>query len=203
MNIDISKYVELLKSYMSLLVPAVIAVAAIAFFVPTHLMSRNLVSTIKKESISQGTTVQSLSNSVVSAEQWNVERVYQEKHAADANMIEHFARQTTLRELLSYKIFPEPKDASVLIYDDFGSQFCGGIRDLVIAIGGGSCPSVEDLSRAKGDWNSSRGSRGRGSANKVSGTIEDSLCLEKAEACRVYVNPVHLSGYSFWQSYDY
>jgi len=208
MNIDISKYIEFLKSYMSLLVPGVIALFGVGFFVPTHFMSSKLQSTIKKESISQGTTVRSLESSTVSSVQWYVERVYQENHGNDANMIERLARQTTMRLLLSYDVFPEPKEESVMIVPSFGIQFCSGIREMLSGVHGGRCPSQEEINNATKNlstpYRRGIGARGvMGSVSKVRGTIEEGLCMEKAQVCRVYANPAYLSGYNFWQNYDY
>jgi len=202
MNIDISKYVELLKSYMSLLVPALIALLGIVFLVPTHLMSSNLRSTMEKESVSLGKRVKSLIGGAVPSSQWEVERAYQQQHSEDANAIYHLARETTLRRLLSYTIFPKPKDNSVMIFPDFGHKYCASIRKLINSVHGGSCPSRSELQSATQSWGP-RSYRDRGSASNVRDKIEDSLCRAKAEEHCVYADAAYLSGYGFWQEYDH
>ena len=65
---------------------------------------------MEKESILLGKKVDSLNRNAVARDQWKIEQKYQQAYENDANQIARLALQSTQRELLSYKIFPEPKD---------------------------------------------------------------------------------------------
>jgi hypothetical protein len=42
-----------------------------------------------------------------------------------------------------------------------------------------------------------------GTMGEVRRTIIDEICLERAQSCSVYVNPVDLAGYEFWEGYEF
>lgn len=215
---DISKLKELvqsvLKNYSSLLVPAAIGLAAVVVFIPTQLMSGKLRSEMERQSVrGTGARVKQLGGVVVSREQYKVEADYQKRLKNEANDVSLLAQQTTQKELLSYKIFPEPKDASSLIFRDFGKQFRNGVEELFRQLGAVDRPSELELEMAL------QGLSGRGiRRSKRSGirrvrvprtrvkeakeTITDALCREKAESATVYANPVDVSGYEFWEGYE-
>ena len=118
------------------------------------------------------------------------------------------ARQSSQRQLLSYKIFPEPKDTSTLIFEAFGRQFRDGIEQLLGRISARDCPTDAELERSLLGSGSSPvrgGGRRRSTRNlsEVEATITDALCRAKAESASVYANPTGLSGYDFWAEYKY
>ena len=150
---DISKFKDVIlsvfKTHSSLLVPVVIGLVGVLLFIPTLLMSSKLKERMADESITKrGRQIGLLSRSAVAREQWKVEQAYQQEHKKDANAIEDLARQSTQRELLSYKIFPAPKDKSQFIFEKFGLQFRGAIDKLIARINAGECPSKADLERS-------------------------------------------------------
>jgi len=196
---DISSIKEFLKTYSSLLVPVVIGLVGVLLFVPTQLMSSKLNGQIESDSISKGGTIRSLGG-VVSQYQWKVEQDYQRAHKADANKMALKSLQSSQRQLLSYEIFPEPKDTSVLIFNEFGRRFRNCIEDLVNRLHAGECPSEAQLSKISKGWSSRRWLK---QYQTVGATVRERFCLDKAESISVYANPADMSGYGFWVNYNY
>jgi len=199
------------KNYSSLLMPAVLGLAAVLLFVPTQLMSSKLRKQIADESISRrGRKVQSLSGSAVASEQYREERKYQQAYRNDANEIALLVKQSTQRQLLSYEIFPEPKDISALIFKQFGHQFRHSVDGLLARLSARDCPTEIELERALEGLSKSSYRPGRRPGRGASysrlydarTTVVDVLCREKAEGASVYANPVSLSGYEFWEEYE-
>jgi len=203
---------NIFKNYSSLLVPAAIGLVAVLLFIPTELMSSKLRQQIEDESISKrGKKIQRLSKGVVARDEYRKEQRYQRAYKNDANEISLLVRQSSQRELLSYKIFPEPRDASALIFEEFGRRFRGTVDTLLARVNGRDCPTDVELqrgleglsklrSRADRQWSGRRTSGSR--LSQARATIEDVLCREKAEAACVYANPTDLSGYEFWKEYE-
>ena len=206
---DLVQKLSVLKNYSSLLVPVIIGLVGVLLFVPTQLMSGKLKKQIAAESISIGKRVQSLSKNAVARNQWEVEQEYQQAYESDANQTALLAKQSTQRQFLSYKIFPEPKDTSTLIFEEFGQQFRDEVERLITRINARDCPTDAELARSLQSSTLSRSRRGMGrrssyrGSGEVEATITDVLCREKAESASVYANPADLSGYEFWKEYEY
>jgi hypothetical protein len=214
---DISKFKDIIQrlrflgNYSSLILPVVIILIAVLLFIPTQLLSSKLKEQMENESVSIGRRITSLSENTVPRNQWEVEREYQQLYQRDANQTTILARQSSQRPLLSYKIFPEPKDTSVLIFREFGRRFRSGIDKLIANVDALDCPTAAELQKALQGSSSSSSRRGleriRDATNlkmeEVHATITDVLCREKAKRASVYANPVDLSGYEFWEKYEY
>jgi hypothetical protein len=208
---DLTQKLGFLRNYSSLILPIIITLVGVLLFIPTHLMSSKLKKRMADESISIGKRVQSLSKSTISRNQWEVEQEYQQTYETDANQIALLAKQSSQRQLLSYKIFPEPKDTSILIFKEFGQQFRDAVDGLITRVNALDRPTDAELQRALQGTGLSRFrrslswniGRGRGKSNEVNATITDVLCREKAESASVYANPADLSGYEFWEGYEY
>jgi len=216
---DISKFKDLtqrlsfLGNYSLLILPVVITLVGVLLFIPTQLVSSKLRKRIADESISIGKRVQSLSKGTVAHNQWEVEQEYQQAYERDANQTALLAKQSSQRQLLSYKIFPEPKDTSILIFKEFGRQFRDAVDGLIARVNALDCPTDAELQRGLQGSSLSRSRRGPGwssgrgrspqSLGEVDATITDVLCLEKAKSAFVYANPADLSGYKFWEEYEY
>jgi len=218
---DTSKIKEFLgrlsfiKHYSSLLAPIIILMVGGLLFMPTLLISSKLKKQIADESISAGKRAQSLSKSAVSQDQWKVEQEYQQAYQEDANQAALLAKQSTQRELLSYKLFPVPTDTSTLIFKEFGRQYRETLESLISRVNGRDCPTEAEIQRSLKDASSVRlgrqtrmspGMFSRGSSSKssdIGSTIRDVLCRDKAESASVYANPFFLSGYGFWDQYEY
>jgi hypothetical protein len=133
-------------------------------------------------------------------------RERQQAFESDANQISLLAKELSQRQLLSDQIFPEPKDPSILLFQDFGQQFRSGVDEKLKDLNAGECPTEEELKRSEGEV--SKGVRrirsySRSSLSDASSEIRDALCRLKAEAASVYINPITLSGYEFWDQYQY
>jgi len=204
---DFIRKLSVIKNYSTLLVPVVIGLVGVLIFIVTLLMGIKFKGQITKESIPIGRKVRSLSRDVVPTYQWKVEEKYQQVYEEDANQIALTARQSSRRELLSYKIFPEPKDPSTLIFEEFGRRFRDMVDGLIARAGALDCPTEAELERSVQSSGSlgSRFSRRRpsGDLSEVDATIRDVLCRAKAESALVYSNPVDLSGHQFWEEYEY
>lgn len=206
---DVSKFKDVLqklgflRNYSALLLPAVIALVAVLLFIPTQLMSGRLTKQIARESVSMGGQVESLSKDTVPRDQWKIEQEYQQDYQSDANQIAFLARQSSQRELLSYKIFPKPEDISTLIFKEFGQEFRSGIEELLADANAHDCPTEAEIQR---NLQSSSGARLRGKRSllgEVDAAITDVLCRAKAQSASFYANPVALAGYDFWEQYEY
>jgi len=203
---DITKKLSFLKDYSSLSVPSAIGLVAVFLFILTSFMGRKLAKQITDESISKGgQQIKFLSRNVPSRDQWKVEEEYQRAHEKDANAVALLALQGSKRQLLSYKIFPEPKDTSAFLFTKFGQEFRIAVDGLITRVNGRDCPTDAELEAAI----SAAGVAASG-AKKLSGTlggidaaIIDSLCQKNAESASVYANPADVSGYEFWENYQY
>jgi len=200
------------KRYAALLVPVGIAVLAFLFFIPTSLMSKSIQKQMDSIVLMAG-TIESLKRKAVPANQWKVERQYQAKHGSDANTIATLAKQSSQRELLSYKIFPEPKSSSVQIFREFGANYISAIDALVRRLNALDCPTAREIEillhgpSKKGILTSQRSasySRGRGGkSSEGNDEIIESFCSKRAESIPVYTNPAAFSGYEFWKDFTY
>ena len=216
---EIIQKLSVIRHNSSLLVAVIIAVVAIAVFIPTQLISSKLEKQVEVESVSKGKIVQSQSMNAVSGEQWKAEQKYQQSYAEDANQIKDLVRQSTERELLSYKIFPEPIDTSALIFEEFGQRFREGVEQILARIDASDCPSDAELDRSlQSTALRSRYGRRRpisvrslsryfsgsyyGRWSDIDATIIDEICREKANSISVYAHPLDVSGYEFWRDYQ-
>src|SRR6056297_961350 len=125
MNIDLSalKNIKLsaIKKHMSLVIPGLIALAALLLLIPTNMIGNSLKEKMDK-SVRKGQTLRGLSDVHPFADV-KIEKRYQDAFEADAARIEEIAKQTTQRELVSYDIFPEPKSDSIQLYSDYGNKY--------------------------------------------------------------------------------
>jgi hypothetical protein len=155
-----------------------------------------------------GNQVKSLAGSAIPAGQVDVARRYQEEYQRDANLIELLSVQSTQRELLSYEVFPRPKDISAQLFTRFGNEFRQRVVGLIAKVNAHECPSEEELreSRQKGAG-ATRIPYGGLSGGTVRGREDDriteEICQARARNASVYANPEDVSGYSFWEQYKY
>ncbi len=211
MKIDVSQFKNIiqkagfLKNYSSLIVPVVIGLVGVIVFIPAQLMNSRLREQITKESVSIGKNIASMGKSVVARDQWQEEQEYQQAYERDANQTALLAEQSARRPLLSYGIFPEPKDTSSLIFKEFGRQYCKAIKDLLTRVNARDCPTNAELERhlqkALGTSGVRKVSLDR--MSQVDTAITDVLCREKAESASVYADPSVLAGHEFWEEYEY
>jgi hypothetical protein len=219
MKIDFSQVTKglaklaFVKNYSAYLWPAALTAVALLLLVPAGVLSSSLRSTIQKESVSKGKAVDSLASQRISAQQWEIERQYQEALAADANAMDKLARQSSQRELLSYSLFPQPKDTSVQIFEEFGRRYRSGIENIIKDAGARQCPTQAEIDRAlrqsgtQGAQTGAIGTAGNisfslGSMGKVEQMIIDELCRSVARNASFYAAASDMAGYGYWGKGD-
>jgi hypothetical protein len=191
------KKLSFLRSYSMLLLPLVIVIAAAAVFTTALLMGKSFRAKAAKQSIPIGQDIDSRLGSAVAAGQVEVEKRYQQQFEQDANEIEHLSIEGTKRELLDYGIFPEPNEPTSNLFTQFGHVFCSKTEAKVKGLNAADCPTEEEL---------------KASATKTAGVsrptsdaerITEELCMQRARTAAVYINPVDIAGYNFWEDYKY
>jgi len=150
-----------LKNNMALLVPIVLVIVAGLLFIPRTLFSMSLDKKVQTESVRPGTQLDNLlREGVVQKDRYVVEQQSLTGYAHDANQMMLLNEQTVQRSLLSYRIFPKPKDMASQKYEDFGKAFCRGILGMIQGIKGTVPPSADDLGIADGVMMGGRGGMG-------------------------------------------
>ncbi len=203
-NIDISKLKDLLKVFggfrvFSVLIwPAIILLACGAVLTATILLNRGLKQKVSNESVPIGNKVLSQLKSSPAAKQAEVEKRYQDAYQQDANFIQQLSVRSSERELLSYDIFPQPKDTSTLLFTRFGENYRQGIEAMIKKVNGHDCPSADEIKVAQAAGNSSGFS-----GSDATARIIDEICRGRAKSLSVYASPDVVSGYDFWKTYKY
>ena len=205
---NVMQKLSFFRAYSSLLIPAIISLVAVFILIFSAMAGNNLRGQMEKESVSVGKQVKSKSRGTVSRNQWEVEREYQQVYESDSNQIALLGIQTTRRELLSYEIFPKPKETSTLIFDEFGQRYRDGLDGFISQMKALDCPTALELERYMvNSDSSSRSRKGRkrrsSKFSEVDATIRDVLCRAKAESASVYANVTDLIGYEYWDEYEY
>jgi hypothetical protein len=209
-KIDLSKLKDLMKGlgglrvYLVLIWPAVILLACGAVLTAAWLMGSSLKQKADRESVPIGNQIREILKKLPAAGQAEVERQYQDAYRQDANLIKSLSVESTQRELLSYDIFPQPKDTSTLLFTRFGARFRQGVEGLIAKVRGGDCPSAEELNTAKQTGGSPGLSRLSGAGGvSASSRIVEGICHARAKSVSVYADPGTVSGYDFWKTYQY
>lgn len=197
--------VKILKKNISIIIPATIAIFAILLLVPS-VMIRGKINAKLEESASLGRNVDSSLRSVTSSRQSEVAKKYQDMHQTDANEIEKLAQQTTQRELLSYKIFPEPNETSMQIFNEFKREYNIAFANFVKDLNALDAPTDNEIRKLAGSITIPTASEmspvGLG---KIKGDekIVELICKSRSEEIPVYANPWVFSGYAFWDKWEY
>jgi hypothetical protein len=145
---DVLKKLSFLKNNLALLVPVIIAFLAVLLFIPTRLLSARLKNTITQQSVRTASEIERLIRDVNEASQAQVMAAYIEAYAQDPCDMETLIRQTTMRSLLSYQIFPEPNETSPLLFDWFRRAYLAGTEDVVRRLGAVTPPTEGEIKAA-------------------------------------------------------
>lgn len=214
---DILKKLSFFKNNLALLVPILIAVVAILSFIPTTLLSRGLRSKIATESVQASKQIDGLIQSVDQAAAAEAMEPYIAACAQDAKDMNDLMKQTTLRELLDYKVFADPNQTSQLVFDPFRHAFVAGIEGMLKKLNAGGPPTDAEIYAAL-DVASSRsmsgrsrprspGAGGRGlnlrMMTETDRKIVAKICEDKAKAAKVYASPMDLGGYAYWSDWKF
>jgi hypothetical protein len=144
--------------------------------------------------------------------------------------METLMEQTTMRELLTYELFPDTNETSPLLFEPVRRAFLTGVEAMVERLGAGSPPADADIQAAleKSRGRSMLGGRAGGAAGggydaysmgmgggmgggrsnyrmmtETDRKIVDKLCEDKARATRIYASLADLEGYSFWSDWKF
>ena len=199
--------VKILKKNTSILIPAAITALAILLFVPTVII-RGKISEKLEQSKKLGQNVNSITNSVVPVRQYEIVKTYEDTHQKDANEIHSLAIQTTQRELLSYKIFPEPNETSIQIFNEFKKAYNTAFAKFIKDMNALDAPTDIEIRKEAGvsagltDSQPDRTSPGR-NTDKENEKIVELICKRRSTEIPVYANPQVFSGYAFWNDREY
>ena len=206
-NIDI---VKIIKKNAAIIIPSLIVFVAVVLFVPTALM-RGKISVNLEQSKETGQDIDSALLSVVPLRQYELVKAYEDKHAQDSNNIHNLAVQTAQRELLSYKIFPEPNETSAQIFNEFRQAYIAAFAKLTKDMNALDAPSDTEIKKGAGvaGSNIEIGQRDRSdqpsstAADKSNDKIIELVCKRRSDEIPVYANPQVFSGYGFWDNWEY
>ena len=120
----------------------------------------------------------------------------------DANNIAQLAEQSSQRQLLSYDVFPFPKESSRQIFGQFGRQYRAAIDVWASDLHARECPTQVELNKnlnkpVNVDAASETGMQ------ETDRIIIDQLCKDVAQSANVYFDPANITGYKFWEKYQY
>jgi len=200
-----------LRKYLVFLIPAAVVVVAVILFVPTILIGRSVKKDME-ESISSGSQIKSLVGKTPSKNQYKEEKLYQDQHAKEAEEVEKSAEYSSRRGLISYDIFPEPRDTSQQIFIGFGRKFreaIDGPDGLIKRMNALDAPSEIDIvkeTERKGGSLKKQRKRSTSQRKKKKGTggaMRDAVCRRRAEEISVYANPRIFKWYDFWEDYEF
>jgi hypothetical protein len=190
------------KEYTSLVVPTLLAVLAAVLFVPTTLMQHSLAVRISEQSNSKIQTLRTLTDAP-SERQGAEESKRVGNIEMDANTISQIEKQSSKRPLLSYNIFPQPPETSPQIFEQFGRQYRSGIDAWAADLKARDCPTPAELAKS---LNRTVGTDAISETTSLAETdrlIVNHLCKEIAESTKVYFDPTNITGYRFWERYNY
>ncbi|MDT8302058.1 MAG: hypothetical protein RQ760_11285 [Sedimentisphaerales bacterium] len=151
------------KNNIPLLMSVIITLIAVILLVTASFVSAKLTSEMQTTSVKMGKDVERELNSPPLSKTLEQERKLQEEHAKDANEIALLAKQTTMRELLSYDIFLDPNISSTVVFREFGKRYREAIDDLLVRVKAGDFPTEAELQKGLDESAvNSRLRRGRG-----------------------------------------
>ena len=161
---------------------------------------RSLKAQIQKQSVDVGRRIESLVDQTPPAKQFEQAGVAMNRLTEQVGQVEQLAKQDSQRLLLSYKIFPKPKETSQQIYSEFGEAFRQGLEGLIRDVRGLDAPSESDLSKELGP-DSARNIRvvAGGVRDKTTQNLIDAICARRAGELGVYANPKLFGWYGYWE----
>jgi hypothetical protein len=160
---NVLQKLSVFKNNISLLMSVIIVLVAVILLVLGYLMSGGLTGEMQNTSGKQGKQVEAALNSPPPSTTLEQEQKLQEEHAKDANEIALLAKQTTMRELLSYDIFLDPNVSSTVVFREFGQRYRKAIDDLLVRVKAGDYPTEAELEKGLEESAvNSRLRRGRG-----------------------------------------
>jgi hypothetical protein len=195
--------VKIFKKNMPIIIPAAIAAVAILLLIPT-VMLRGKIKSKLAESANVVREVDSTLYEAASSRQPEIAQKYQDSHQADANEIDKLAQQTSQRELISYKIFPDPNETSAQIFNEFKREYKTVFDNFVKDLNALDAPTDSEIRKQAGAINIQAGTTGETSGKKNSDEkIIELICRSRGESIPVYANPWVFSGYAYWDKWEF
>ncbi len=205
MSMDFFKPVkQFFKKYTALLPSIGITLAALLIF-PVMLMVGGSVNKEMKTSVDLTGKVSSLLRDVPSRETPGRVKLYMDHLEEEAAQIEKMAVETSMRELISYDVFP-PKGTSSQLYVAFGKKYRAAVEQMITQMNALDAPSDAEISRQTGaeTRTPAGGMEMRRSVRNVeTGPMVDALCLKRAQEISVYAHPSAFPWYNFWETYEF
>ncbi len=193
-----------LRKYSILLVPIGILLGTAVVFGLVVLSGRSLKAQIQKESVDVGRRIESMASQTPSSRQAEQAKVIMDRVAEQVGQVEQLAKQDSQRQLLSYKIFPKPKETSQQIYSEFGETFRQSMEGLIREVRGLDAPSETELTKELGP-DPTRAIRitAGGVQDKATQGVIDAVCSKRAGELGVYANPKLFPWYGYWEKYKF
>jgi len=145
---DVLGKLSFLKNNLALLVPIFIAVVAVLLFIPTRILRGKLQATIQQQSVQMAGEIRRVSSQAKEAARAAAMEQFISAYAEDANQMELRIKQTTLRELLSYELFPDTNETSVLLFERFRQKYLAGLEAMLADLRAGSPPTDNEIEAA-------------------------------------------------------
>lgn len=207
MKIDIAKTI---KKNIAIIIPCLIAAVAVILFIPTIFMGGKINNNLE-QSRKMGQSIDSALRSVVPLKQYEIVKAYEDKHAQDSNNIHKLAVQTSQRELLSYKIFPDPNESSTQIFNEFKKTYVTAFAKLIKDMNALDAPTDTEIRKESGAGGTTVDTGRRSEFDSLPSTGTDKsndkiielVCKRRSEEVPVYANPQVFSGYGFWDNWEY
>lgn len=199
---------DFIKKNLHIILSATIAIVALTLLVPT-IIARGRIADALEESTRQGKDVQSEIRSAVGTAQFEIAKQYYDSYAADANTIKNLAVQTSQRTILSYKIFPDPNETSIQIFNEFGDAYKKTFASFIIQLNALDVPTDIEISKKTGSGVATGTARSRTPRRTIRGNggeddkIVELLCKRRSEEIPVYANPKVFGGDGFWGEWEY
>jgi hypothetical protein len=195
--------VKTIKKNMTLIIPGVIAAVAIIVLVPSFMIRGKIKAKLEETANIERELSSALSNAV-SLKQPEIAKKFQDMHQEDANQIDKLSQQTSQRELLSYKIFPDTNETSAQIFNEFkreyNSQFASYVNDLKAL----DAPTDSEIRKQAGAINiAGAGETVTPGTKEGDEKIVELICKSRGEEIPVYANPWVFSGYAYWNNWDF
>ncbi len=193
-----------LRKYSMLLVPIGILIGTAIVFGLVALSGRSLKAQIQSQSVDIARRIESLAADAPPAKQYEQAKIAMDRLVEQVGQVEQLAKQNSQRSLLSYKVFPSPKETSQQIYSEFGDAFRRGLEGLIRGVRGLDAPSEAELSKDLGPEASRMIRIQPGSIrDKSTQGVIDAICAKRAGELGVYANPKTFSWYGFWEKYKF
>ncbi|MEN6386772.1 MAG: hypothetical protein ABFD79_16455 [Phycisphaerales bacterium] len=195
--------VKIIKKNMALIIPAAIAVAAIALLIPSFML-RGKIKAKLEENAGIARDFSSTLDTAASSKQPEISKKFQDMYQQDANQIDKLAQQTSQRELLSYKIFPDTNETSSQIFNEFKRGYNQRFANFVKELKALDAPTDSEIRKQAGAINiSGVDDSARPGSKDGDQKILELICKSRGEEIPVYANPWVFSGYGFWDNWDF